>query len=254
MVTEDPRFGDEPEDERRNSDDRVTQPVPSVPGTGGAGAGGFASDDTFDFDETEFSRLEAEPIPFEFDRQVGPLPETEASELIRKYLFPTEKFRGEWRRHWIHLARVLSIGVLATFVLGYASGFFAKKNVPYALSILVVIWLGVMGWVLWAVVEWYYDRFVLTNKRLMLIGGIVSRNVAMLPLGRVTDMKYTQSALGRMLGYGTFEIESAGQDQALRRVANLPNPTDLYLQVVEEMYEPEASDARRRVPSSDDGT
>ena len=115
---------------------------------------------------------------------------------------------------------------------------------------------GAVSWVLWDVAEWYYDRFILTNKRVMLVEGIVARRVAMMPLARVTDMKYTQSPLGRVLGYGLFEIESAGQDQALRNVANLPNPTDLYLQVVEEMYEPEASEARRRSSSTsadDDG-
>ena len=117
----------------------------------------------------------------------------------------------------------------------------------------MLVWIGVIGWVLWDVAEWYYDRFILTNKRVMLIEGIIARRVAMMPLARVTDMKYTQSPLGRVLGYGTFELESAGQEQALRNVANLPNPTDLYLQVVEEMYEPEASEARRRPARVDDG-
>jgi uncharacterized membrane protein YdbT with pleckstrin-like domain len=118
----------------------------------------------------------------------------------------------------------------------------------------VVIWVLLIGYLLWDVVEWYVCRFVLTNKRIMLIEGVFTRNVAMMPLARVTDMKYTQSPLGRVLGYGTFEIESAGQDQALRRVENLPNPTDLYLQVVEEMYEPEASEARRAAQAEGDGT
>src|SRR2546422_6762351 len=30
--------------------------------------------------------------------------EDEASTLVQRYLFPTEKFRGEWRRHPIQLA------------------------------------------------------------------------------------------------------------------------------------------------------
>ena len=167
------------------------------------------------------------------------------SALVHRYLYATEKFRGEWRRHWIHLARRLTLGVLATFVLGYLAGFLAKQQIAGGLTVLVLIWVVVMFWVLWQVVEWYYDRFVLTNKRIMLVEGIIARRVAMMPLARVTDMKYTQSPLGRVLNFGTFEIESAGQDQALRNVSNLPNPTDLYLQVVEEMYEPEASEARR---------
>ena len=85
---------------------------------------------------------------------------------------------------------------------------------------------------------------MLTNKRVMLITGFVTRNVAMMPLGRVTDMKYSQTALGRLLDYGTFEIESAGQQQALRRVAKMPRPNTVYLQIVEEMYEPEAVETR----------
>jgi membrane protein YdbS with pleckstrin-like domain len=185
------------------------------------------------------------PPPGGFGGTVEYIATPDPSDLVRRYLYPTEKFRGEWRRHWIHLVRRLTIGVLATFALGYLAGFLANQQVTEGLTVLVLIWIAVMVWVLWQVVEWYYDRFVLTNKRVMLVEGIIARRVAMMPLARVTDMKYTQSPMGRVLNFGTFEIESAGQDQALRNVSNLPNPTDLYLQVVEEMYEPEASEARR---------
>jgi membrane protein YdbS with pleckstrin-like domain len=245
MVTEDPRPGDDSDDDRRrHAPERNTEPIPTYTATG--------YDDVIEFDDVEFAALGANQAGVGFDR-VDLIATREPSELVRRYLFPTEKFRGEWRRHWIHLVKRLSIGVLATFVLGYLAGYFAKQNVTSALTILVIIWVVIMAWVLWDVAEWYYDRFILTNKRVMLIEGIISRNVAMMPLARVTDMKYTQSPLGRVLGYGTFELESAGQDQALRNVTNLPNPTDLYLQVVEEMYEPEASEARRRPAQIDDG-
>jgi len=210
----------------------------------------MVSGTVIEFDEDEYGAILE---PGQKPAQVDIIATREASDLVRRYLFPTEKFRGEWRRHWIHLVKKLSLGVLITFILGYIAGFLAKEGYQDALTILVVIWLGVIAWVLWDVAEWYYDRFILTNKRVMLVEGIISRKVAMLPLSRVTDMKYTQSPLGRVLGYGTFEIESAGQDQALRNVPNLPNPTDLYLQVVEEMYEPEASEARRRPAKVDDG-
>lgn len=244
MVTEDPRSGDEPDERRAQPPERNTEPIPAYSSEG--------YEDPIAFDDIEYAALGATQAGVGFDR-VDLIATREPSELIRRYLFPTEKFRGEWRRHWIHLVKRLSIGVLATFVLGYLAGYFAKQNVTSALTILVLVWIIVMGWVLWDVAEWYYDRFVLTNKRVMLVEGIIARKVAMMPLARVTDMKYTQSALGRVLGYGTFEIESAGQDQALRNVNNLPNPTDLYLQVVEEMYEPEASEARRRPAKVDDG-
>jgi membrane protein YdbS with pleckstrin-like domain len=239
-MSEDPRPPGEPDDERRRPpSERNTEQIPTVSGT------------ILDFEEDEYGAVLG---PGQGPTQrVDLIATREPSDLVRRYLFPTEKFRGEWRRHWIQLVKRLSIGVLVTFILGYLAGWFAKEGFQSALTVLVVIWVGVMGWVLWDVAEWYYDRFILTNKRIMLVEGIVARKVAMLPLNRVTDMKYTQSPLGRLLGFGKFEIESAGQEQALRKVDNLPNPTDLYLQVVEEMYEPEASEARRRPAKVDDG-
>lgn len=176
-------------------------------------------------------------------RRVLPL-EDEPSSLVARYLFPTERYRGEWKRHWIHLTTPILVGVAATFVLGYLSGFLAGQGGGVLTTITVLLWFAVMGWVAWKVADWWYDRFILTNKRVMVVNGIITRRVAMMPLGRVTDMKYDQTPAGRALNYGTFVLESAGQDQALREIKNLPNPNELYLRVVEEMYEPQAVEAR----------
>ncbi|HEX8347884.1 MAG TPA: PH domain-containing protein [Actinoplanes sp.] len=192
--------------------------------------------------EEELSGLGGDGLP-SGPRRVLPL-EDEPSNLVARYLFPTERYRGEWKRHWIHLSTPLLVGIGVTLILGYLAGFFAKQNVDGLTTVAVLIWVGVMGWVTWEVFDWYYDRFILTNKRVMVVSGIITRKVAMMPLLRVTDMKYEQSPLGRLLNYGTFVLESAGQDQALREVKHLPNPNELYLRVVEEMYEPQAVEAR----------
>jgi membrane protein YdbS with pleckstrin-like domain len=171
--------------------------------------------------------------------------EEEPSSLVSRYLFPTERYRGEWKRHWIHLVPQFVIGTLATFALGYFSGFLARHSAASGLTtVAILVWVGVMGWAAWQVADWFFDRFILTNKRVMVVSGIITRRVAMMPLLRVTDMKYEQSPIGRMLNYGTFVLESAGQEQALREIKHLPNPNELYLRVVEEMYEPQAVEAR----------
>ncbi|WP_319459115.1 PH domain-containing protein [Micromonospora sp. RTP1Z1] len=176
-------------------------------------------------------------------RRVLPL-EDEPSVLAARYLFPTERFRGEWKRHWIYIAKPLVVGIAATFVLGYLSGFLAGRDVGTLTTVAVLLWFVVIGWVAWQVAEWWYNRFILTNKRVMVVDGIITRRVAMMPLVRVTDMKYEQTPSGRALNYGTFVLESAGQEQALREIKHLPNPNELYLRVVEEMYEPQAVEAR----------
>ncbi len=186
-------------------------------------------------------------------RRVLPL-QDEPSSLVTRYLFPTERFRGEWRKHIIHLATPLAIAAGATFVSGLVAGFFAREEGLRLLSTVAFVgWLAAMGNLVFRLLDWHYDRFILTNKRVMVVSGIITRNVAMMPLARVTDMKYTQTPLGRLLNYGTFVLESAGQDQALREVKHLPNPNELYLRVVEEMYEPAAVEARLGgVPEDDE--
>lgn len=197
------------------------------------------------FEDDEFTALhyDSSGIPIG-PRRIMPITE-EASPLVQRYLFPTEKFRGEWRKHWTYLADQFAYGALATFVFGWLWGYSTHHHWPIWISAgSVVLWIGVMGWVSVRVLDWYYDRFILTNKRLMKVSGMVTRTVGMMPLTRVTDMKYQQSAWGRIFGYGDFILESAGQEQALREVKHLPNPNELYLRIVEEMYEPEAVEAK----------
>jgi len=58
------------------------------------------------------------------------------------------------------------------------------------LRIILLLWVLLLLWVMWGVADWYYDRFVLTNKRIMEVSGIVTRRVAMMlskPDGRNTD-------------------------------------------------------------------
>jgi len=238
----DPAFSEGPEFSRRAAYSDGPGYSPSAGYSPNAGYGTDEYPDEYEapvFTEDELAGLDGNSGP----RRVLPL-EDEPTTLVARYLFPTERYRGEWKRHWIHLSSPLGIGAGATLLLGYLAGFLTRQNINGLVTAAVLIWLGVIGWVAWKVVDWYFDRFILTNKRVMVVAGIITRRVAMMPLLRVTDMKYEQSALGRLLNYGTFVLESAGQDQALREVKHLPNPNELYLRVVEEMYEPQAVEAR----------
>jgi membrane protein YdbS with pleckstrin-like domain len=263
MTTPDPPAGDEYARRWQEGDTEQFARPPVDDDAGhyaGPTPGGsyYVVDEPVSLTEEELSGLRGGPVlpPTMSARRALPL-EDEPSTVVQRYLFPTEKFRGEWKRHWIQLGREIGVGLVATLLMGYATGFMAKHNIASGVTIVIAIWLLVMVWVCWRIGDWWFDRFILTNKRVMVVSGIVTRKVAMMPLLRVTDMKYVQSPLGRMLNYGTFELESAGQDQALRKVDNLPNPNELYLRIVEEMYEPEAVEARlgrAGADPEDDGT
>jgi uncharacterized membrane protein YdbT with pleckstrin-like domain len=92
-------------------------------------------------------------------------------------------------------------------------------------------WLILVIRLLFRIYEWLEDYFVVTSARLLLATGVFKKTVNMMPLGKVTDMRFERSAIGRVLGYGTFIVESAGQDQALHTINHLPYPEQLYIEV-----------------------
>src|SRR5215469_16973687 len=81
---------------------------------------------------------------------------------------------------------------------------------------------------IWEALNWAVDYFVITSDRILLTSGVFTRSVAMMPLSKVTDMSFHRSFAGRLLGYGQFVVESAGQDQALRTIDHIPYPETLY--------------------------
>lgn len=151
-----------------------------------------------------------------------------------KYLLPTERPVINIRRHWAVLAGttvqsvlLLVIGILLARILNSVD--FAQMVATYFCVFVVARWS-------YEVYSWYVEKLVVTDKRLLLLTGIISRNVAIMPLVKVTDLTFHRSATGLMLGYGKFVVESAGQDQALSNIDFVPNPERLYIQISELLF------------------
>jgi len=112
--------------------------------------------------------------------------------------------------------------------------FFLSSD-PYSVflrNFVTLVIVCVIGYLAYQVVQWRMDHFIVTNRRVLLVSGVLTKRTAVMPLLKVTDMTYQQTPVARMLRYGTFVFESAGQDQALSRVDYLPGgPRQLYLQI-----------------------
>jgi len=161
--------------------------------------------------------------------------------IVAKYLLPAEDVRIARRRHWAVLAKPVAItgaGLLIAMVLDTT-----LPPAPYVRDIIWIAWALVLSYMIWHLIEWWFDRFIVTDARIMLVTGIVTRKVAMMPLVKVTDMSYERTVLGRLLGYGEFIMESAGQDQALRRVDFVPQPDWLYNRMCALLFAPEQASA-----------
>jgi uncharacterized membrane protein YdbT with pleckstrin-like domain len=149
---------------------------------------------------------------------------------VNKYLLPHERQVITVHQHPAVLIRPILEVLLGLAAAAWLSDAAAHGNG----TVILVIWVA------WAVLlirltvkvlDWSVNYFVVTSQRLMLATGLVIRKVNMLPLTKVTDMSFQRTTTGRVLGYGEFIVESAGQDQALRNVKFLPYPEQLYLEV-----------------------
>lgn len=149
--------------------------------------------------------------------------------------------RGEHLVAEIHRHRIVLLKPFLAVVGAAALAIWIDLNVGGTGSSPVVrlVWaaaLVVLAWALWRWAEWRNERFVVTDKRILLFRGFVTKRVPMMPLTKVTDMTYERSILGRLLGYGTFVLESAGQDQALSRIDHVPNSDENYRKIIAEIF------------------
>ena len=76
---------------------------------------------------------------------------------------------------------------------------------------------------------WLSSYVVVTNHRLLCVKSLASTKVSAIPLREIRRIDMRRSALGRLLGYGTFIIRSADRDEKIRY---LPYPEQLYLEVM----------------------
>jgi uncharacterized membrane protein YdbT with pleckstrin-like domain len=147
---------------------------------------------------------------------------------VDRYLLPREERVATVRRHpavlLVPSAQAVA-GLLVAFVL---TATVLRGHGALLIWIVWGLWAVLMLRLVWEAVNWAVDYFVITSERILLTSGVFTRSVAMMPLSKVTDMSFHRTFAGRLLGYGEFVVESAGQDQALRNIDHIPYPEQLY--------------------------
>ncbi|MFI5612403.1 PH domain-containing protein [Amycolatopsis sp. FDAARGOS 1241] len=161
-----------------------------------------------------------------------------------EYLLDTERRVIRIRRHWAVLlwdtfeaAALLAVCVLVSYLL--PPSLWVVQNILWYVALLVVLRFA------YAVVQWWVERLVVTDKRFVLTKGVITTKVLMMPITKVTDLTYERPGWGRLLGYGTMIVESAGQIQALNRIDYLPRPEEFYDTISELVFGDKQKQAER---------
>jgi uncharacterized membrane protein YdbT with pleckstrin-like domain len=149
---------------------------------------------------------------------------------VNKYLLPHERQVITVHQHPAVLIRPIFEVLVGLAIAGWLTNSVAHGNGTVIL-VIWILWVLLLIRLAVKVFEWTETYFVVTSQRMLLATGLIAKKVNMMPLTKVTDMSFQRSSFGRILGYGEFIVESAGQDQALSHVDHLPYPEQLYLEV-----------------------
>jgi len=144
-----------------------------------------------------------------------------------EYLLDSERRVIRVRLHWASLAwdifetvALLAVAVMLSYLLPPAM--WLIQNILWYAALFVLLRFA------YQVISWWVERIVVTDKRMMMTTGIITTKVLMMPIGKVTDLTYERPLMGRIFGYGTMVVESAGQIQALNRLDYLPKAEQVY--------------------------
>jgi uncharacterized membrane protein YdbT with pleckstrin-like domain len=70
---------------------------------------------------------------------------------------------------------------------------------------------------------WLNEQYIITNRRVMEVRGIVNKHVRDSALEKVNDVDMNQSFMGRLLNYGTVQIIT-GSDIGVNKFHRISNP------------------------------
>ncbi|MFI2366198.1 PH domain-containing protein [Promicromonospora sp. NPDC019610] len=170
---------------------------------------------------------------------------------LQRYILADEKVVVATRRHWARLWEPI-LTTTGAFVLGLAILVAVDPDVRDGLAWVWLPFLVLGLRLLYKWLDWRAEWFVMTDRRLILLTGLLVHRVAMMPSEKVTDLGYERTPLGQVLGYGTFVFETAGQDQAFDRVTWIPRPDSRYRLIIATLFHPDAADAEAAAQSGPD--
>lgn len=146
----------------------------------------------------------------------------------RALLADHEHIVFELRPHWVAVVPALlwaALIVVAWVALGALTD---SGPALVALSAGALIALLVLSAV--PLLKWSRTLFVLTTDRLITRRGVIAREATEIPLERINDVAFKQSALERLVGAGDLLIESAGE-RGQTRITNVKRPEQVQLRI-----------------------
>ena len=142
---------------------------------------------------------------------------------VQRLLAGHENIVFATRQHWIVLLGALIVnGLLIAAIMAAAIVLSTMLQFAQALFLLALILIPLMR-VVMRVVRWWNEQYIITNRRVIQVEGVINKHVIDSSLEKVNDVVLVQSVWGRLLDYGDVEILTAS-DMGMNRLDRLGSP------------------------------
>ena len=133
-----------------------------------------------------------------------------ANDYVRSLLGEHERLLLVTRQHWFVLVGSIFLEIVIILILMTLVSAAAVFVNPLAVIGLVLLLIP-LAYLTRDTLGWFNRQYILTNRRVMQVSGIFSKEVVDSSLEKVNDVKMSQSFFGRMFGYGDIEILTASE-------------------------------------------
>jgi uncharacterized membrane protein YdbT with pleckstrin-like domain len=134
-----------------------------------------------------------------------------AKDYLGEMLGKNERILLKTRKHWFILfGNIFLEIVLIIAIIGAVIAISTMTAFPMATLGLILV-LVPLGGMVRDFLIWYNRQYVVTNRRVIQIAGLFSKDVVDSSLEKVNDVKMSQSFFGRMFDYGDIEILTASE-------------------------------------------
>jgi uncharacterized membrane protein YdbT with pleckstrin-like domain len=132
-----------------------------------------------------------------------------ADNYVQSMLGENERILLVTRQHWFVLfsAILLEIFVSLVVVVGILVATLAFPPAAFGFVLLLIPLLSMVH----DIIAWKNKEYIVTNRRVIQIMGIINKSVVDSSLEKVNDVKMTQSFFGRIFDFGDVEIMTASE-------------------------------------------
>lgn len=78
--------------------------------------------------------------------------------------------------------------------------------------VTLVLFVGGIGWIALTLANWINEEYIVTNRRVMKVSGLINKHSADSSLEKINDAVLDQNVFGRIFNYGDLDIVTAAEE------------------------------------------